>query len=287
MGTGCLNELPGMGGVNDNENFRLNCSAWSRLYEEDKVKIPQLSKEEILSMVRNAPVTGAEENIGWRSEEDFYYDYFVAIDKAGIKLTIGDGTPDKKLLYGIKAVKEIRNEVNKNARAAVFLKPYPDENLYNRFAWATSVADYIGVDIDSYNILTMRNKVKLEKKSPYQIQQYMKKMLVPFVVKGVFTREDVEMVKEAKPDVIYISNHGGRVETRRGSTALMLKETGQILKKYCNELWVDGGIRCKRDIELAHYYGASQVLIGRPFIKNFCYNGFIGIDDFLWSPNEL
>ena len=49
LGTGCLNELPGMGGLNNNENFRLNCSSWERLYnEEDKSKIPQLSNEEIL-----------------------------------------------------------------------------------------------------------------------------------------------------------------------------------------------------------------------------------------------
>ena len=66
LGTGCLNELPGMGGLNNNENFRLNCSSWERLYnEEDKSKIPQLSNEEILSLLRYAPVTGAVENIGW------------------------------------------------------------------------------------------------------------------------------------------------------------------------------------------------------------------------------
>lgn len=281
MGTGCLNELPGMGGVNNNENFRLNCSAWGRLYEEEKENVPQLSKDEILSLIRYAPVTGAEGNIGWDDEEDFYYDFFVALNKAGVKLSLGDGAPDKKLLYGINAIKSMRKDVDQNASAAVFLKPYPDENIQNRIAWATPVATHIGIDIDAYNIVTMRGEAHLEKKTASQIKNYMKKLLVPFVVKGVFTREDIEMVKEAKPDIIYISNHGGRVETRKGSTALMLKETGKILKDYCNEIWVDGGIRCKRDIELAHYYGASQVLMARPFIKNYCYNGYVGIEEFL------
>lgn len=282
LGTGCLDELPGMGGVNKNENFRLNCSAWSRLYnEEGEGKVPELSKEEILSLLRYAPVTGAVENIGWESEEDFYYDFFVALHKSGVKLSIGDGSPDTKLLYGINAIKTMQKEMDKTLKAAVFLKPYPDENLHNRIAWTLPIASHIGIDIDAYNIVTMRNKVQLEKKSAYQIKEIMKKLKVPFVVKGVFTKEDIEMVKEAKPDVIYISNHGGRVDTRKGSTALMLKEAGPMLKNYCDELWVDGGIRTKKDIELAHYYGASQVLAARPFIKNYCYNGFTGIDEFL------
>ena len=57
------------------------------------------------------------------------------------------------------------------------------------------IASHIGIDIDAYNIVTMRNKVQLEKKTASQIKSYMKKLLVPFVVKGVFTREDIEMVE--------------------------------------------------------------------------------------------
>lgn len=282
LGTGCLDELPGMGGVNKNENFRLNVSAWDRLYaEEGEGKVPELSEEEILSLLRYAPVTGAVENIGWEDEEDFYYDFFVAVHKAGVKLSLGDGTPDSKLLYGINAIKEMQKQYGKNYKAAVFLKPYTDENLTNRIAWVIPVASHIGIDIDAYNIVTMRNKVHLEKKSAYQIKELMRHTKVPFIVKGVFTREDIEMVKEAKPDVIYLSNHGGRVETRKGSTALLLKEVGSMLKNYCKEIWVDGGVRNKKAIELAHYYGASQVLVARPFIKNYCYNGIIGIDEFL------
>lgn len=282
LGKACIDELPGMGGVNKNENFILNCSAWDKLYaQEDASKIPELSSEEVLSLLRYAPVTGAQENIGWETEEDFYYDFFVALYNAGVKLSIGDGCPDAKLLYGIKAIQTIQKEKDKNLKAAVFLKPYPDENLVNRMAWSVPIASHIGIDIDAYNIVTMRNKAKLEKKSAYQIQELMKHLFVPFVVKGVFTREDIEMVKDAKPDVIYISNHGGRVETRKGSTASLLKEAGPILKKCCGQLWVDGGIRKKRDIELASFYGADQVLVARPFIKNWCYNGYVGIDEFI------
>lgn len=281
LGKGCIDELPGMGGVAQNENFILNCSDWSKLYnEEGSSKIPQLSKEEILSLIRYAPVTGAVENIGWHDEKDFYSAIFSALYDAGVNISLGDGCPDEKLLYGIQAVQTIQAEKDEQFKAAVFLKPYPDENLLHRIEWSLPVASHIGIDIDAYNIVTMRNKARLEKKSASQIRSLMKHAHVPFVVKGVFTRDDIELVKEAKPDVIYISNHGGRIETRTGSTAAMLKETASMLQSYCGEIWVDGGIRCKKDIELAHYYGAKQVLIARPFIKKFCYGGTVGISDF-------
>lgn len=280
LGTGCVDELPGMGGVKKNENFILNCRDWDLLYSEEKYKVPELSSDEILSLLRYAPVTGAVENIGWKSEQDFYYDFFVALNNAGVKISIGDGYPDFKLLYGIDAIKTLNQKVDTKIQAAVFLKPYPDENLKNRIKMSLPIASHIGIDIDSYNIVTMRNKVSLEKKSASQIKKIMKNLNVPFVVKGVFTRKDIEMVKEAKPDVIYISNHGGRVETEKGSTAKLLKEVGHSLKKYCSEIWVDGGIRCKKDIELASYYGATQVLVARPFIKNYCFEKQIKVEDF-------
>jgi isopentenyl diphosphate isomerase/L-lactate dehydrogenase-like FMN-dependent dehydrogenase len=39
-----------------------------------------------------------------------------------------------------------------------------------------------------------------------------------------------------------------------------------LLKNYCKEIWIDGGIRSKLDIQTAIFYGASQVIMARPFI---------------------
>ena len=271
LGTGCLDELPGMGGVNKNENFRLNVSAWDRLYaEEGEGKVPELSEEEILSLLRYAPVTGAVENIGWEDEEDFYYDFFVAVHKAGVKLSLGDGTPDSKLLYGINAIKEMQKQYGKNYKAAVFLKPYPDENLTNRIAWVMPVASHIGIDIDAYNIVTMRNKVHLEKKDESSLREL--KALAnskgrPFAIKGIFTDEDIDLVKKIKPDIALVSNHGGRVPQRHGSTAQFLADFHKILLENSGEVWVDGGIRNQDQIQKAFSYGVKEVLIGRPFVS--------------------
>ncbi|MEE0998713.1 MAG: alpha-hydroxy-acid oxidizing protein, partial [Treponemataceae bacterium] len=158
-------------------------------------------------------------------------------------------------------------------KAAVFIKPYPNQKILERIDWSRDIAECIGVDIDSYNILTMRNLVQLERKTPAQISELKKHAKLPFAIKGVFTKEDVELVKEVKPEIVVISNHGGRVENRIGSTAMFLKEYGPELKNYCDELWVDGGLRTKKDILTASYFGVSEVMLGRPFVTALCRGG--------------
>ncbi len=270
-GYGCPDMLPGLGGVMGGVNFQANCADWKAL--AGTVSAEALDEVEVLpSKLRCGPVTGAVENIGFVNEGDFYYPYLKNAYDAGFGLCIGDGCPDEKLKFGIAAVERIEQEAGVGAGgapldAAFFLKPYPQERLFERIEWIGKHARYIGIDIDSYNILTMRNLVNLERKTAAQLEEFRKASGVPFVIKGVFTDEDIELVKEVHPDVVYISNHGGRVETRKGSTADFLAAEGTKLKKYCDQLWIDGGIRTRRDIQTALYYGADQVIMARSPIR--------------------
>ena len=258
--------LPGLGGVMGGVNFQANCADWKAL--AGTVSSEVLDAVEVLpSKLRCGPVTGAVENIGFANEGDFYYPYLKNAYDAGFGLCIGDGCPDEKLKFGIAAVETIEQKAGAPLDAAFFLKPYPQERLFERIEWIGSHARYIGIDIDSYNILTMRNLVNLERKTAAQLEEFRKRAGVPFVIKGVFTDEDIELVKEVHPDVVYISNHGGRVETRKGSTADFLAAEGSKLKKYCDQLWIDGGIRTRRDIQTALYYGADQVIMARSPIR--------------------
>ncbi len=299
LGLGCIGQLPGLGGVFNNQNFQLNCEGWKELYGKEASSCAPLS-EKIDNIVirpenlRCGPVTGAVENIGYEKEEDFYFPYLKAAADAGIGLCVGDGCPDLKLQLGIAAMKRLNEEIGSvngvgtsvdvgtrapldtsvqadtpvdiTTRAAFFLKPYPDQRLYERLEWIKPYAEYIGIDIDSYNILTMRNLVSLERKSALQLENFRKRFDVPFVIKGVFTDEDIALVKEVHPDVVYISNHGGRVETRIGSTADFLEKHAAELKKHCREIWVDGGIRSRQDVQTALFYGADKVIFARPLI---------------------
>ena len=258
-GYGCPGMLPGLGGVFEGKNFQLNCEGWKELYSKNTAEISKITFK--AQQLRCGPVTGAVENIGYANEADFYLPYLMNAAQAGFGLCVGDGCPDEKLKLGTAAVKEL------NVQAAFFLKPYPQEKLFERVEWIRPYASHIGIDIDSYNIVTMRNLVNLERKTAAQLEEFREHTKLPFVIKGVFTEEDLELVRQVRPDVVYISNHGGRVETRIGSTAAFLAEHAAELKKYCKEIWVDGGIRTREDIQTALYFGADQVIMARPLIR--------------------
>ena len=278
-GFGCISELPGMGGIRENENFQLNCQGWDLLADYLSIPYSGFIPTE-LPKIRLAPITGGVENVGYPDEEQFYFDLIHAVHEAGAGLSIGDGCPDIKIQSGIRAVQGEQRK-NPGLQSAVFIKPYSNEKILQRIEWSRSIASSVGVDIDSYNIVTMRNLVQLEKKTAKQLLLIKEQLSVPFAIKGVFTPEDVELVKEVKPDIVLISNHGGRVDNLKGSTAAFLAEYGSVLRENCTELWVDGGIRKTRDLAVAAHFGVSQVLIGRPFITALCSGGTEKVKQFI------
>jgi hypothetical protein len=259
-----------MGGVFDGRNFSLNVEGWKKILPSiPQEKLQEAAAKVVPQKIRLAPITGAEENIGWPDEESFYAPFYAFAAGLGIKLGVGDGCPDNKLLAGIAAVQALNKTASTPKKAAVFLKPYPQEKLLERAEWALPVAEYIGVDIDSYNIVTMRNKVHLEKKTAAQLNELRRATKLPIVVKGVFTQESLDLIEELKPEVAYISNHGGRVETDIGSTAEFMLANIARIKKSAAAVWVDGGLRSKEDIAAALALGGEEALLGRPMISSF------------------
>lgn len=267
-GKACIGELPGMGGVFESANFILNCAEWKNYYTSDSYPLPRL---------RLAPMTGAVENVGYEDERQFYFDLIRASVKADLALSIGDGYPDLKLFSGIEALRGVKK------KGAVFLKPYPQMKLFERIEASLESAEIIGVDTDAYNIVTMRNLVHLEKKTAKDLAALKKYAKLPFAVKGIFTSYDIEVVKELKPDIAIISNHGGRIETDRGSVAAFAHSHLKEIKKYSGEVWADGGLRKREDFMAASSLGVEEVLIGRPCITALLRDRENGIKNFIDS----
>lgn len=266
-GHGCVSELPGMGGAYGNENFIRNHADWDAFATGSRAALPS---------IRLAPITGAVQNVGYPDEKSFYFDIMSSCARAGIKLSAGDGYPDEKLKFGIEALESV------GRKGAVFIKPYENRMIYDRMEWASHVAELIGIDIDSYAILTMRNLVNLQRKTAsdlLEIKARAGREGLPFAIKGVFRPEDIELVREVKPDIVVVSNHGGRVETLRGSTVSFLAERGGELARHAGAVWVDGGIRSRRHLETAAALGASEVMIGRPLITALLRDGADGVRD--------
>ena len=263
-GYGCIGELPGMGGVFSSVNFIGNCAAWKKYYTEEMETTP-------LPPIRLAPITGGVENVGYDDEAAFYFDLIKGASEAGFLLSIGDGYPDSKIQGGLAALQRY------GKTGAVFIKPYPNARIFERIDWVRNDAELIGIDIDSYNIVTMRNLVQLEQKSAQTLKAIQRYAQMPFAIKGIFLPEDVELVKDLHPDIAVISNHGGRIETRRGNTADFLAEYGSVLQSHAGEVWVDGGLRSRADITAAKKLGAAQVMIGRPCITALLRDGSSGM----------
>ena len=266
-GRGCFGELPGMGGVFNSANFIDNCAAWKKYHAADREE----AEGGNLPLIRLAPITGGVENIGYKDEASFYFDLIQSAAEAGFLLSIGDGYPDEKIKGGFAALQRYEKT------GAVFIKPYPNVRIFERIDWVRSSAELIGIDIDSYNIVTMRNLVQLEQKDAKTLKEIQRYAQKPFAIKGIFLPENIELIKELKPDIAVVSNHGGRIETRRGNTADFLAEYGNTLRKFTGEIWVDGGLRSRADIAAAKRLGAAQVMIGRPCITALLKNGLPGV----------
>ena len=76
-----------MGGVNRNINFRLNSDGWEVLRKENPlvfINFIERPVNERIPQIAFAPITGAVENIGFSSEEEYYSSIFSAIHKTGI-----------------------------------------------------------------------------------------------------------------------------------------------------------------------------------------------------------
>ena len=259
-GKACKSELPGMGGVLNSAIFIENVKAWARYKNEEKC-----SKN--LAKIRLAPMAGGVQNVGWHDEKEFYVEMISSSFFAGLSLSIGDGAPDEKLDFGLFALKTVAK------KGAIFLKPYPQKKLLERVEKSNAHAEIIGVDTDSYNIITMRNQVSLEEKTPKELLEIRKEAKLPLAIKGVFSEKDIEIVKEVKPEIAIVSNHGGRIDRRLQSSAEFLKLYGSEIARYSGEVWVDGGIRTYQDVMVATFLGAKEILIGRPIISAMVRGG--------------
>lgn len=251
-GFGCRGEVPGMGGKGKALTFINNYKSWNEI-DVDGDEMPELGV---------APMTGVGQNMGNVYPESVFHGYLVAgAKKAGLYSCIGDGTPDFKLLSGIKALKD------NNVVGTAFIKPYPNDIIKERFHLVENYVDILGVDIDSYRIPTMQGLVALEKKSSSQLLELKKVSNKKFILKGIQSLEDFEIVKKVEPDIVVVSNHGGRVFDNGEGIAHRLKALMPHLLNYCGEVWVDGGLRTKAHLKKAKALGATRVLIGRPLIQ--------------------
>jgi 4-hydroxymandelate oxidase len=100
----------------------------------------------------------------------------------------------------------------------------------------------------------------------------------PIILKGILNPDDADQAASRGAAAIVVSNHGGRVLDTEPATievlpAVVDRVAGRI------PVLLDGGIRRGTDVLKGLGYGASAVLIGRPYLYGLAVAGPDGIRD--------
>jgi 4-hydroxymandelate oxidase len=99
---------------------------------------------------------------------------------------------------------------------------------------------------------------------------------VPLLIKGILDADDAERAVATGVAGIIVSNHGGRNLDTAPATIDALREVAERVAGRIPVL-VDGGIRRGTDIVKALAYGATAVLIGRPYCYGLAVAGADGV----------
>ena len=100
---------------------------------------------------------------------------------------------------------------------------------------------------------------------------------IPIVLKGIVDPDDAERAVDEGADGIVVSNHGGRNLDSVPATIDALPLVSERVRERMPVL-VDGGVRRGTDVLKALAYGASAVMIGRPFLYGLAVAGAHGVE---------
>jgi isopentenyl diphosphate isomerase/L-lactate dehydrogenase-like FMN-dependent dehydrogenase len=130
----------------------------------------------------------------------------------------------------------------------------------------------VGVDVDAAGrAARVVPGQTVEPKTPKQLTELVKATKLPFIIKGIMTKEEALKALDTGAAGIVISNHGGRVLDHTKGVAEVLPEIADAVKGK-TVLLADGAVRYGADVLKMLALGADAVLVGRPVIRG-AYGG--------------
>jgi isopentenyl diphosphate isomerase/L-lactate dehydrogenase-like FMN-dependent dehydrogenase len=269
-GVVCKGEIPGTGGKGNGNAFKI-CIEF---LESVKIKLDTIYKNEgqdtsVSLFGRNfkypffaAPIGGMNLNYNGAITEAEYVDAVVngTIAAGGAAFT-GDGANDSLFLDSLPYIKAAGGE------AVPTIKPWKNEKALEKIKLLEEAgAMAFAMDIDSAGLINLALAGKpVSAKSVEELSELAASTNVPFIVKGVMTKEGALKALEAGAYGIVVSSHGGRVLQDAPATCAMLPEIKEAVGDKL-KIFVDGGIRSGADVFKAIALGADAVLIGRPYV---------------------
>ncbi|MDK2805261.1 MAG: hypothetical protein PWQ94_425 [Thermoanaerobacterium sp.] len=269
-GVACAGEVPGMGGTGTGSSFIENIKALDRW----KVKLktlhdvlkPDISTSflgyKVKMPIFAAPMTGLKGNAGgYLSERDYDMMVAEACKNVGTIFMSGDANDPDMYPAGIDAIKTT------SVLGIPFSKPRTVDEIIEKARIAKEAgAIAFGVDVDGAGLIMMiRSGQFVGPKSREEIEEIVKNIELPLILKGIMTPEEAEIAAESGAKAIVVSNHGGRVLDFTEGTADVLPDIAKAVGGKI-EILVDGGVRTGIDVLKMLSLGAKAVLIGRPIM---------------------
>lgn len=278
-GEECKGRIPGIGGIDSGKSFINNFYSLAKyqlnLRTMHQAVSPQseqvLFGKRLLTPIIPAPVSGMRVNFQNIITEDFYATSVAeGASQAGTIPTFGDGEDEEIYASGLKAVNDVGYGI-------CFIKPRSVEEIIEKIRQAEEAgAIAVGIDVDAA-LFSMEDKgIPVGPKSFYQMRRLVQSTSLPFIIKGVMTRQEAEMAAEMGAAAIVVSNHGGRVLDHTPGTAEVLPEIAEKIKSEILVM-VDGGIRTGLDVLKMLALGADYTLVGRPVLQSVAGGGSRGV----------
>lgn len=279
-GEECRGSLPGIGGIGSGISFINNFYALAKyqlnLRTMHQAVSPQTEQvlfgRRVLTPILPAPISGMKKNFNEIITENYYAKSMAkGAHIAGTIPTFGDGEAGEIYESALSAMQDVGYGIT-------FIKPRSVEEIIERIRRAEEAgAIAVGIDVDAA-LFSMGDKgIPVGPKSFYQMRRLVQSTSLPFIIKGVMTRQEAEMAAEMGAAAIVVSNHGGRVLDHTPGTAEVLPE---IAEKVKGEIIVmaDGGIRTGIDVLKMLALGADYTLVGRPVLKSVVGGGSEGVE---------
>lgn len=182
---------------------------------------------------------------------------------------------------GMGEDEELTHMIGTGASVIKIIKPYADRDLVlHRIQHAEkSGALAVGIDIDhafdrrhGYDVIENRPMYPL---STTELAEYVKATRLPFIIKGVLSKQDALKCAEAGVQGMVISHHNGRLDSAV-PPLMILPEILEVTERRI-PLFVDCSLKTGLDVFKALALGATACSIGRPLMKCLIERGADGV----------
>ena len=207
-----------------------------------------------------------------------------AIRKDGL-MEVAQGLKEAGSLMwtGTPIPKDLKAIAQTGVPLASTVKPFKDRKIVYQALDEIQEAgvNWAGIEIDVGWGTKIRDQAMVSDCEPLsfkELQEIRKRVSIPFIMKGVLSREDAIRAGDAGADGIVVSNHGAHTLDYLPHPLQVMDEIMEAVKGKIVVI-ADGGFRRGSDVLKGLAFGASLIGLGRPILYALAADGKEGVRD--------